>query len=225
MTEACRFSPAAGDAGLLPSEWTNQVRRFIVIRRANEPGFLNFKNSLRAPSTFRQTPDHLVPLLQQPSHVALQEQHIRQPPEQTQWRGVVKDVRHPRSTRDLHEMVIVHETRKRPRDHRVPEVDRLVHRIDTTGEPLPHAEVRRLPSDRLPRFDQPRSPSSNRSLAMPRLTLLVNIDASREVEDPLDRRSDVGNDLDPGHATSLETIATGTSLAGNLALFTRVLHH
>ena len=81
-----------------------------------------------------------------------------------------------------------------------------------------------LPSDCITRLNESEGAPRNGFLTMPRLTLLMDINAAREIEHLLDRRGDVGDEFDPGHAESLETIAIATSPRGNLALFTRMLH-
>jgi hypothetical protein len=142
-----------------------------------------------------------VPLREQSTHVAREERRFGDPAEQTERRLEVEDVAHDRPAGAVrHEPVIVVDSPERPRHHRVAEVARPLERSDPARQPLPNAEVRRLPGDTLSKANQARRDARDRSLSTRTKRVLVEVDAARQVEAALDRRSDVRNQFDNGHA-------------------------
>ncbi|HKT09530.1 MAG TPA: hypothetical protein VJR24_16640, partial [Gemmatimonadaceae bacterium] len=84
-------------------------------------------------------------------------------------------------------------------DHRVAKVTRAIERRDSRRQPLPHAEMPRLPSHGFVEPDQSSRHTSDRAFTTRIERPLMQVDASGKIEAPIDRRSDIGDQLDCRH--------------------------
>ena len=95
--------------------------------------------------------------------------------------------------------MVVREAFERAFDHRVLKIKRAVKSGDFRSEPLPDAEMRRLPGDRFAQSDQAFHNAADGFFARPRHRFFVQIDATRKVENPFDGSVYLDFDFDERH--------------------------
>ncbi len=145
--------------------------------------------------------DHAVAAVQESSHVSGQEHSVYELAERPERRLVVEHVTHDRSVASPLEVVVVGEALEGSRHHVVAKVARTVEGGDARREPEGDPELARLPGDRLPEPNETGRHACDGAFALTRHRDGMQVDAAREIEDPLDRRLDDGLELEDWHLT------------------------
>jgi hypothetical protein len=111
----------------------------------------------------------------------------------------VEYIAHKRDIASRRKEMIVIEAAKDTANLRISEIHWPFEGGDAGRQMLPGAEVPRSPCDLLPQRHQAAGDASNRALAGVNCGVHMQINAARKVEDALDRRLNVGAELNYGH--------------------------